>query len=320
VISSKAHWLLGTLGYQVGNFLSTILLVAIINYRYGSALAAQISSIEIFTGVAGSALLRLALVLENTIDGAALLRVLNRIRLVVFLLGFAVCLVVSWAAMTKLGALISLAAICVTPAYELLKTDYKSYGALIFCFRLISALLLCICSMGELASVVYFLPLFFAGAAVFYSSQIRMLECCTEGRKSSSVDSHWIAVLLAVVTSTCVAYSSHKLIEQVATLQGLWVTFERVSRAGVAFLFPYIYRLVPNRRWLAACSLLSLMGCLVFIFFGFHEFGQVPWGFLVALLPSLLAFGSTWAGMDRVGSLNSMLTIGTLLLICWVLT
>jgi hypothetical protein len=320
VSSSKSHWLLGTLGYQVGNFFSTILLLMIINHRYGSVLAAQISSIEIFTGVAGSALLRLALVLENTIDGAALLRLLNRIRLVVFVFGVVVYLVVPWAETSKFCALISLASICVTPAYELLKTDYRAYGGLIVLFRFISALCLFIFPLGELASLAYFLPLFFAGGAVFYSSQIRLLEHCGEALESSVVDRHWGAVLLAVATSTCVAYSSHKLIEQVATLQGLWVTFERIARAGVAFLFPYIYRLVPNRHWLAVFSLLSLMCCFVYIYFGLLEFRQVPWNFLLVIMPSVLAFSTTWAGLDRVASLNSILTIGTLFLMCWVLS
>lgn len=308
-------WLLSTFGYQVGNFATTMLLIAIINALYGAGVVAQVASIELLTGVLGAGLLRLPLIMEHTTQPRLLLKSLWVARLMSFMITAIACVVFTPSGYSVVPVLLSVGAVCFTPAYELLKTSYRIYGLWIVSFRLVAAACMFSPFVEDFVLELFFFPQLLAGLLVSWSaaqSYVNNPPVLVSGEKP---DSPIEAFFVSLILSALLAFSSQRLIVAVAGLGGYWVTLERLLRAGVAFSFPYVYRLFPNKLLLESWALILLflvVGTLLCMEI-YRSVDLLSHGLVI--FPALLTLGVTWAGMSRPRSMVSTSAL-VLLAVC----
>lgn len=313
---SEKIWYRNTLYYQIGNFLSTVAILGGINAQYGSIAAATISVAELYTGVIGAAILRYALMTEGQCNHRVLMRRIGVLRLMALIVGAIVFVFAKLESTLLLTCLASLCAVCLTPAYELLKTNYNRYGILVVVGRVVSLALIMLKPPFSVAWIpLYFLPISLAGMISQFHVRKMMLAIeiplndWNEGRQ------HWISFCIAFVMSMLAALISQRLLSNLALLQGFWITVERVMRASVAFSFPYIFKLTRNKSTLSILALFCLAMVDVFVLvFKIGNFGLFSEIMLVCL-PALLAFGVSWVGLNYAGNKrSSMLAIGLLII------
>lgn len=306
-------WLFSTFGYQIGNFATTISFLALINAIYGAEAAALVSSIELVTGVAGVALLRMPMMMEHSANQDRLLRILRDSRIFVFLVGVTAILFFVNSRVERATYLVSLVAVCVTPAYELLRTSYQKYACWVVATRILAMVCAWKIHLGQYAVMVYFMPLAVSGGAVWASARVECQSACGVQSGVREFDNHGLALLFSVLTSALIAFSSQRLIFIVSSMDGYWVTLERVLRAGVSFSFPYLYRLGRGRNLLVMVSLLILSASLLFMaLYGAGQLGSNAIA-VMALMPAAISFSATWAVAERPTSVASM---GSLIMIC----
>lgn len=320
----KPLWVARTAFYQVSNFASTIVLVWLVNSRYGSATAALISSAEIISGVLGAALLRGAITMEKSASVLDVMKLLLYARFFFFLLGlFLVLVIYSNETSILPGAIAALASVCLTPAYELLKTDYMRYGFGVLSGRLFVMMCLFAPLPFSLVPLLYFTPQLIAGALVWHTARDAVVGCASSPVLSRADDggkrAPWMAFFFSLVLSSLAAVVSAKLIGRIALEGGLWVTVERVLRAGVAFSFPYFYRSSRLRSVLLPSAVVSVGLVTLLLVFDQQVSHLVDSSFLWMVgLPALLAHGVSWASTERVGSLVSCLCFFCFALSFWV--
>lgn len=319
----KHLWAARTAFYQASNFISTIALIWLVNSRYGAATAGLISSAEIISGVLGAALLRGAITMEKSASAADVIKILLYARLFFFLLGLSLVFAIYADEEAILpGAVAALATVCVTPAYELLKTDYMRYGIKVLLGRFVVMMCLFAPLPISLVPLLYFFPQLMGGALAWHSARTAVVGAAGSSSASRAAvwkpGTPWFAFFFSLVFSSLAAAVSAKLIGRIALEGGLWVTLERVLRAGVAFSFPYLYRSPRLRLVLVPSAVLSIGLSTLLLFFAEQVSHLSDLSFVwVAGLPALLAHGVNWASTERAGSLISWLCLSCLTLSLW---
>ncbi len=291
ISQNSIGWVTSTFIYQVLNFVTTVILFVSINRSLGSSVVAYVSSAELLSGVLGTIILRLGLSWETSLNAHAAASKLLTLRIFSWLLCSSVILLLPIEAPEKLALSLAISSVCLTPAYELLRTDYLFYGLVLSTARFASIAVINYVQIDALSTIgAYFLPSIIAGLL----SGLNGFKLINQSNSSNDSLESNSAITLISITVLGAFVGSHT-INAIGSAGGYLVTVERVIRAATSFIFPYFYRLFPSRGWEANFGFFCLTASLaMMLFFRWHKSAGVVTDVFLIAIPSLVMLGGTW--------------------------